>query len=55
MIQGNQNSINKAMFALILHTLQESDSEEILPAKEPESTEKLISLDDKNSYTFIEI
>ncbi len=55
MIQGNQNSINKAMLALILHTLQECDSEEILPVKEPENKEELISLDDKNSYTFIEI
>ncbi len=39
MIQGNQNSINKAMLALILHTLQDCDSEEILPAKEQESEE----------------
>ena len=55
MIKGKQNSMNKAMLAMILHTLQESDSEDILPTKEPKKREESIPLDERNSYTFIEI
>jgi ribosomal protein S3AE len=55
MIQSNQNSIKKAMFAMILHTLQECELEENQNLSLSENEKDSIVSDEKNSYTFIEI
>ncbi|HMV44355.1 MAG TPA: hypothetical protein PK079_04890 [Leptospiraceae bacterium] len=40
MIQGNKNSLNKSMMALILHTLEESEKEAIEPEQGNESSKQ---------------
>ncbi len=53
MIQGNRNQMDKALFALILHTLQETEEGE---RQDDESCEpEEIHLDKEDTYSFTEI
>ncbi len=55
MIQGNQNQMDKALFALILHTLQGADSEEIAGKEEKKSESENSHLEKSDNYSFAEI
>jgi len=53
MIQGNQNQMDKALFALILHTIQETEEAEKQEDETGESEN--LHLDKDNTYSFAEI
>ena len=53
MIKGNRNQMDKALFALILHTLQETEEVERPQDESGESEE--IHLDKEDTYSFAEI
>lgn len=55
MIQGNRNPMDKALFALILHTLQETESEEVERRDNEKSESENIHLDQEDTYSFAEI
>ena len=55
MIQGNQSQMDKALFALILHTLQEADSDKDTGIEEEKSEPKDSHLEKGDSYSFVEI
>jgi hypothetical protein len=55
MIQGNQSPMDKAVFALILHTLQETGKGKDFVANEKDSNKEDFTNNEKNTFALTEI
>jgi hypothetical protein len=55
MIQGNQNQMNKAVFALILRTLEDLEPTQDSEKEEESQKEENLGTDFGKGYSFIEI
>jgi len=55
MIQGNQNQLNKAVFALILRTLEDLEPIQDSDKEEESRGEESLGTDLGKGYSFIEI